>query len=213
MKSEASECWANQVTISVLTFLSASACFLWITSLSFSSLQSSEVLASWSSLPASKYMLRFSAFLSMSKLWENLHLSPLPQLPASFGHKRATNQLTLLDRSRLFHQPCLKKAHRTDLGSAPFSMFWTGLNRSSISFCFLASASFFSFSRRFCSSSFIALTVPPDLTWCDTCWMNFWFLAPFLFFSPNVLSLKKCFERKFAENYDLIAAFKIKHEF
>ena len=45
-------------------------------------------------LPSS-YKLRFSAFLSMARSWENLHLSPL------------------------VHAPCLKNAHSTDLGSTP----------------------------------------------------------------------------------------------
>lgn len=60
------------------------------------------------------------------------------------------------------------------------------LNNASISFC---SCNFFSF------SSFLAFWLfsgwfPPDFTCFSTCAMNFWFLPPFLFFKPNVLSCR-----------------------
>ena len=70
----------------------------------------------------------------------------------------------------------------------PFSNFWTGLNSSFISFFLFSSSSFFCFSSLLFSSSFLASALPPCWTWVWTCWIYLWFFAPFLFFSPNVLS-------------------------
>lgn len=71
--------------------------------------------------------------------------------------------------------------------SSPFSTFCTGLkicpNSSVCVGGFLAA-----FSASLASSSFLAEGFPPKCTCFCTCWMNFCCLAPFLFFSPNVLS-------------------------
>lgn len=78
--------------------------------------------------------------------------------------------------------------------TVPFSTFcaWTGLKRAANSFC---SFNFFSFSN-FLLSSFRGWS-PPVFTCFSTCWMNFCCFAPFLFFSPNVLSWKwKIYYRK-----------------
>uniref|UniRef100_A0A182V4L9 Uncharacterized protein n=1 Tax=Anopheles merus TaxID=30066 RepID=A0A182V4L9_ANOME len=95
------------------------------TSASFSSDQFS-IVSFTSASRMSTCIDRFSDLRSTAGSCENLHLSPFVQVP------------------------CLKKAHSTDLGSAPASSFCvaTGLNSLASSFC---SFSFFSF------SSFLAL--------------------------------------------------------
>lgn len=85
----------TQLTISVFVALdlSASACFFSTTSLSFSSSQSSDV--SLSSSRTSQYKLLFSALRSISKSWENLHLSPFPQVPKKKNGMIPTHLLVL----------------------------------------------------------------------------------------------------------------------
>lgn len=63
---------------------------------------------------------------------------------------------------------------------------WTYRNKACSSFC---SCNFFSFSSL--RGSFgPSGCCPPLFTCFSTCAMNFWFLAPFLFFKPKVLSCK-----------------------
>lgn len=113
-------------------------------------------------------MERFSTLFSRERSWENLHLSPLVQVP------------------------CLKKAQTTDLGSVPLSTFCvcTGLKIMAIS---RWSANFFSFSSFRLSPSCRGWW-PPACTCFCTCCMNFCCFVPFLFFRPNVLS---CQSNKF----------------
>lgn len=113
-------------------------------------------------------MERFSTLFSRERSWENLHLSPLVQVP------------------------CLKKAQTTDLGSVPLSTFCvcTGLKIMAIS---RWSANFFSFSSFRLSPSCRGWW-PPACTCFCTCCMNFCCFVPFLFFRPKVLS---CQSNKF----------------
>jgi hypothetical protein len=83
-------------TISVVGLFPPAACFFSTTCFSLSSSQLSIVSVSlFVSLSTSQYKDRFSAFLSILKSCENLHLSPLK------------------------HCPCLKNVQMTDFGSIP----------------------------------------------------------------------------------------------
>lgn len=123
-------------------------------------------------------------------------------IPAWKMHKRQTSGQLLQKKkfghlkvvSLTFHNWALVSYPEYPNGSTiylPWSTFCTMTalfnNLFSSSSLFFASSLAF-FSAILLSSSFLLSGLPPDVTCFCTCAMNFWFLPPFLFFSPNVLS-------------------------